>query len=233
MFDVEKIRKDFPMIINHPDLIYFDSAATSFKPRSVIDTVIDYYEHNNCNIHRGDYDISFAVSKRYDDTRKTIARFINAKRPEEIVYTYGATSSLNIVAINFAKKFLKKGDVILTSEVEHASDVLPWFKAAEQSGAVIKYVPFPKSGRFDLEAYEKCFENENVKIVALPHVSNVLGFIYPIKQIAAIAHKHEAYIAVDGAQAVPHIKVDVQDLDIDFLSFSSHKMLGPAGLGVL
>ena len=122
MFDVEKIRKDFPMIINHPDLIYFDSAATSFKPRSVIDTVIDYYEHNNCNIHRGDYDISFAVSKRYDDTRKTIARFINAKRPEEIVYTYGATSSLNIVAINFAKKFLKKGDVILTSEVEHASD---------------------------------------------------------------------------------------------------------------
>ena len=233
MFDVEKIRKDFPMIVNHPELIYFDSAATSFKPKCVIDEVMDYYQFNNVNIHRGDYDISFAVSKRYDDVRKTVARFINAKRPEEIVYTYGATSSLNTVAINFGKKFLKKGDVILTSEVEHASDILPWFKAAEASGSSISYVPFPKSGRFDLEAYEKCFEDKNVKIVALPHVSNVLGYIYPMKKIARIAHEHGAYIAVDGAQAVPHIKVDVQDLDIDFLSFSSHKMLGPGGIGIL
>ena len=233
MFDVENIRKDFPMIVNHPELIYFDSAATSFKPKCVIDEVMDYYQFNNVNIHRGDYDISFAVSKRYDDVRKTVARFINARRPEEIVYTYGATSSLNTVAINFGKKFLKKGDVILTSEVEHASDILPWFKAAEASGSSISYVPFPKSGRFDLEAYEKCFEDKNVKIVALPHVSNVLGYIYPMKQIARIAHEHGAYIAVDGAQAVPHIKVDVQDLDIDFLSFSSHKMLGPGGIGIL
>ncbi|MCR4634011.1 MAG: cysteine desulfurase [Erysipelotrichaceae bacterium] len=233
MFDVEKIRKDFPMIANHPGLIYFDSAATSFKPKCVIDEVMDYYQFNNVNIHRGDYDISFAVSKRYDDVRKTVARFINARRPEEIVYTYGATSSLNTVAINFGKKFLKSGDVILTSEVEHASDILPWFKAAEASGASISYVPFPKSGDFDLEAYEKCFEDKNVKIVALPHVSNVLGYIYPMKRIAEIAHRHGAYIAVDGAQAVPHIKVDVQDLDIDFLSFSSHKMLGPGGIGIL
>ncbi|MBQ1347188.1 MAG: cysteine desulfurase [Erysipelotrichaceae bacterium] len=233
MFDVENIRKDFPMIVNHPELIYFDSAATSFKPKCVIDEVMDYYQFNNVNIHRGDYDISFAVSKRYDDVRKTVARFINARRPEEIVYTYGATSSLNTVAINFGKKFLKKGDVILTSEVEHASDILPWFKAAEASGSSISYVPFPKSGKFDLEAYEKCFEDKNVKIVALPHVSNVLGYIYPMKQIARIAHEHGTYIAVDGAQAVPHIKVDVQDLDIDFLSFSSHKMLGPGGIGIL
>ena len=233
MFDVENIRKDFPMIVNHPELIYFDSAATSFKPKCVIDEVMDYYQFNNVNIHRGDYDISFAVSKRYDDVRKTVARFINARRPEEIVYTYGPTSSLNTVAINFGKKFLKKGDVILTSEVEHASDILPWFKAAEASGSSISYVPFPKSGRFDLEAYEKCFEDKNVKIVALPHVSNVLGYIYPMKKIARIAHEHGAYIAVDGAQAVPHIKVDVQDLDIDFLSFSSHKMLGPGGIGIL
>ncbi len=233
MFDVEKIRYDFPMIRNNPNLIYFDSAATSFKPQCVIDEVLHYYEYTNSNIHRGDYDISFEVSKLYDDTRKQIASFIGAKRKEEIVYTYGATSSLNTVAINFGNKFLKPGDVILTSMVEHASDILPWFKAAERSGAKIEYVPFPSNGKFDLDAYEKCFEGKNVKIVALPHVSNVLGYIYPMKEIARIAHEHGAYIAVDGAQAVPHIKVDVQDLDIDFLSFSSHKMLGPSGIGVL
>ena len=233
MFDINKVRNDFPMIRNHPDLIYFDSAATSFKPQCVIDEVVKYYEFNDSNIHRGDYDISFEVSKQYDGTRKVVADFINAKRPEEIVYTYGATSSLNTVAINFGKKFLKEGDVILTSMVEHASNILPWFKAAEASGARIEYIPFFPNGHFDIEAYKKCFEDNPVKVVALPHVSNVLGYIYPIKEIAKIAHDHGALIAVDGAQSVPHIKVDVQDLDIDFLSFSSHKMLGPAGIGIL
>ena len=233
MFDVKKIRKDFPMIVNNPDLIYFDSAATSFKPKCVIDEIVNYYEHENTNIHRGDYDISFRVSKAYDDTRKTVASFINAKDPKSIVFTYGSSSSLNTVAINYGRKFLKKGDVVLTSQVEHASDILPWFKACENSGAKISYVPFHKDGSFDLEEYKKCFEKEKVKIVALPHVSNVLGYIYPIKEICAIAHENGAVVSVDGAQSVPHIKIDVQDLDVDFLSFSSHKMLGPAGVGVL
>ncbi|MBQ6334712.1 MAG: cysteine desulfurase [Erysipelotrichaceae bacterium] len=233
MFDVNKIRSDFPMIVNNPNLIYFDSAATSFKPQCVIDEVVNYYEHLNCNIHRGDYDISYIVSKTYDDTRKTVAHFINAQRAESIVFTYGATSSLNTVAINAAKKFLKKGDVILTSQVEHASDIIPWFNAAEVSGASIRYVPFKKDAKFDLQAYEECFADGKVKLVALPHVSNVMGYIYPVKEITRIAHEYGAIVTIDGAQSVPHIKVDVQDLDIDFLSFSSHKMLGPGGVGVL
>ena len=233
MFDVEKIRNDFPMIRNNKDLIYFDSSATSFKPQCVIDEVVHYYEHDNSNIHRGDYDISFEVSKTYDKTRRVIADFIHAKDERSIVYTYGATSSLNTVAINFANKFLEKDDVILTSLVEHASNILPWFEAAEKSGATIKYVPLKTGGHFDLEAYENCFEGNKVKVVALPQVSNVLGYIYPIKQIAKIAHEHGAYVTIDGAQSVPHIPVDVSDLDVDFLSFSSHKMMGPAGVGIL
>ena len=233
MFDVKEIRKDFPMITNHPDLIYFDSGATSYKPQCVIDEVRNYYEFDNANIHRGDYDISFKVSKIYDDTRKTVAGFINAPRKECIVYTYGATSSLNTVAINAGDKLLKKGDIILTSEVEHASDILPWFIAAEKSGAQIRYIPFNEHALMDLKDYEECFKDGKVKIVALPYVSNVMGYIYPIREICKIAHKYGALVSIDGAQGVPHLKIDVQDLDIDFLSFSSHKMLGPAGIGVL
>ena len=233
MFDVNKIREDFPMIRNHPDLIYLDSGATSFKPQCVVDEVCRYYEYENANIHRGDYDISYRVSKVYDDTRKTVARFINAPKEECIVYTYGATSSLNTVAINAGKKFLKPGDVILTSKVEHASDILPWFKAAEESGAIIRYVPFDQHAIMNISDYEKCFFDDKVKIVALPYVSNVMGYIYPVKEITRIAHEHGALVSIDGAQAVPHLKVDVSDLDVDFLSFSSHKMLGPAGIGIL
>ncbi len=233
MFDVNKIRNDFPMIRNHPDLVYFDSAATSFKPDCVIDEIRRYYEQDNANIHRGDYDISFRVSKIYDDTRKRIASFINAPLPECIVYTYGATSSLNTVAINAGRHFLKEGDVILTSKVEHASDILPWFEAAKQAKAQIRYIPFDEHALLDLDDYRKCFSDGKVKIVALPYVSNVMGYIYPVKEIVSIAHEHGALVSIDGAQAVPHLKVDVTDLDVDFLSFSSHKMLGPAGIGIL
>ena len=233
MFDVEKIRNDFPMIRNNPDLIYFDSAATSFKPQPVIDEVVRFYETRTCNIHRGDYDISFAVSKEYDDTRETVRRFLNAERKESIVFSNGATSSLNIVAINYAKKFLKKGDIILTSLIEHASDILPWFVAAKEVGCEIRYTPLDDKGMIDLDSYEDCFKDNRVKVVALPYVSNVLGYIYPLKELTRIAHKYNAIISVDGAQGVPHLKVDVQDLDVDFLSFSSHKMLGPGGVGVL
>ena len=233
MFDVNKVRKDFPMLSNNPDLIYFDSAATSFKPQCVIDAVVDFYSKKNTNIHRGDYDLSISVSKEYEDARETVKRFINAKEAKEIVFTNGASSSLNLVAYGYGQKYLKKGDVILTTEAEHASNILPWFKASEITGASIEYIPLNSDATFNMDNFIKCFENKNIKVVTLTQVSNVMGYIYPIKEISKIAHEHGAIVNVDGAQSVPHIKVDVQDLDVDFLSFSSHKLCGPAGVGVL
>ena len=233
MFDVNKVRNDFPMFKNNPNLIYFDSAATSFKPQVVIDRVKEYYEKSNTSIHRGDYDLSVSVSKEYDDTREIVRQFINAKDKNSIVFTSGSSSSLNLVAYGLGLKYLKKGDVILTTEVEHASNILPWFKVAEKTGATIEYIPLNSDATFDFDKYAKCFDNENIKIVSMTQVSNVMGYVYPIKDIARFAHEHGAIVNIDGAQSVPHIKIDVTDLDIDFLSFSSHKMCGPAGIGVL
>lgn len=233
MFDVEKIRKDFPMINNNQNLIYFDSAATSFKPMSVIQSITDYYYKYNSNIHRGDYDISFSASNAYDQTRKIVSNFINASDSSEIVFTSGATMSLNIVSYGFVVNNLKKGDVILTTEAEHASNILPLFDVCKRIGAIIKYIPLNKDSSFNLDEYQKCFESNDVKFVSLNYVSNVMGYVNPIKEITNIAHKHGAIVSIDGAQAVPHFKVDVKDLDIDFLSFSSHKMCGPAGVGIL
>ena len=234
MFDVNKIRADFPMIVNHPDLIYFDSSATSYKPQCVIDTVVDYYTNNNCNIHRGDYTISYNVSKRFDDTRETVRHFINADSAKEIVFTNGASSSLNLVAYGYGLKFLKEGDVILTTQAEHASNILPWFRVCELTGARIEYIPLNEDATFDLEKFRECFDKfKNIRLVSITHVSNVMGYVYPIKEIAAFAHEHGAIVSVDGAQSVPHIKIDVQDMGCDFLSFSSHKMCGPAGAGVM
>lgn len=232
MFDVNKVRNDFPMIKNNQNLVYFDSSATSYKPQCVIDTVVNYYSNTNSNIHRGDYDLSYSVSKEYDDTRKTVSKFINADSPNEIIFTSGATSSLNTIAYGYDLNNLKKGDVILTTEVEHASNILPWFKVAEKTGAVIKYIPLNDDASFSLEKYINCF-SDNIKIVSLTYISNVMGYVYPIKEITKIAHEHNAIVNVDAAQAVPHIKVDVKDLDVDFLSFSSHKICGPSGVGVL
>lgn len=233
MFDIEKIRNDFPMIKNNPDLAYFDSSATSFKPQCVIDAVNEYYCKYNANIHRGDYNISQLADEKYDECRKTVKEFINAGSHKEIVFTNGATNSLNIIAYGYCLDNLKKGDVILTTEEEHASNILPLFRVAKQTGAIIEYIPLNSDATFNIENYVECFNKYNVKFVSLAHVSNVMGYINPIKEIAKIAHKNGAVISVDGAQSVPHIKVDVQDLDVDFLSFSSHKMLGPAGVGVL
>lgn len=233
MFDVNKIRNDFPMIKNNQNLIYFDSSATSFKPQCVIDEVVNYYSKTNTNIHRGDYDLSFMVSKQYDDTRNTIKEFINAKDSKEIVFTSGDTQSLNTVSYCYGLANLNKDDVVLTSEVEHASNILPWFKVAEKTGSQIKYIDLNSDASFNIDNFIKCFEKYNVKIVSLTYVSNVMGYVYPIKDICKIAHQHGAIVTIDAAQAIPHIKVDVQDLDVDFLSFSSHKMCGPAGIGVL
>lgn len=234
MFDVLKVRADFPMIqsLKERHMIYFDSAATSFKPQCVIDKVNEYYTKENANIHRGDYDLSFEVSDEYEKARKTCAKFLNAQRWEEIVFTNGASSSLNLVAYGYGQKFLKEGDVILSTEAEHASNILPWFKVAEVTGAKIEYIPLNHDGTFEIDNFKKAM-HEGVKVVTLAHVSNVLGYVMPIKEITKIAHEYGAIVVVDGAQSVPHIKTDVRDLDIDYLCFSSHKMLGPSGVGVL
>lgn len=222
------------MIKNNPDLIYFDSAATSFKPEAVIDSVNDYYCKHTSNIHRGDYDISHYVSKLYDDCRKTVKQFINAADDKCIVFTSGATASLNTVAYAYGLQHLNSNDTILTTAVEHASSILPWFKVAQMKKCTVQYIPLNNDASFDIDKYEQCFiNNPNIKIVALTHISNVTGLVFPIKEICQIAHKYGAIVSVDGAQSVPHIKVDVNDLDIDFLSFSSHKMCGPSGVGVL
>lgn len=231
MFDVMKVRNDFPMI-RHSDYVYFDSAATSYKPDVVIERVKHYYEFENVNVNRGDYDMSYQVSAEYDNVRKICARFLNAASYKEIVFTAGASSALNLVAYGYGQKFLKKGDIILTSEAEHASNILPLFKLTEVTGAKLEYVELNPDGSFNLENY-KAKLNDKVKMVSFAHVSNVLGYILPMKEIAALAHQYHAVVVADGAQSVPHIKTDVQDLDVDFLCFSSHKMLGPAGVGVL
>ena len=232
MFKVEDIRKDFPMFKNNPDLIYFDNSATTFKPQCVIDAINDFYCYSTSNIHRGDYDISYRVSKMYDETRDIVKKFINAHSENEIVFTSGASESLNTVCYAYGRKYIKDG-VILTTMAEHASNILPWFDLAKQNNLKIEYIPLNADGSFSLDKYQECLNKFDVKLVSLPYVSNVLGYKYPIKDICLLAHRKGAIVNVDGAQAVPHLKIDVQYLDCDFLSFSAHKMLGPSGVGVL
>ncbi|MBQ7890303.1 MAG: SufS family cysteine desulfurase [Erysipelotrichaceae bacterium] len=235
MFDVNEIRKDFPMLQNkkmqnHP-LVYLDNAATTFKPQSVIDAVTSYYYNTSCNIHRGDYDLSYQISSEYEQGRKTVARFLNASE-KEIVFTAGASASLNLVAYGYGLSHLHEGDVVLSCEAEHASSILPWFRVAEKTGAKVEYIPLTSTGEMTVENFKKAL-HDRVKVVAVTAVSNVLGYKNPIKEITRIAHEHGAVVVCDGAQAVPHMKVDVKDLDVDFLAFSSHKCCGPTGVGVL
>ena len=231
MLNISEIRKDFPML--DKDFIYFDNGATTFKPYPVINAVNEFYTNYTSNIHRGDYDISIKASKLYDDTRVLVRDFINANDEKEIVFTSGASESLNTFAYGYGLKYLKKGDVVLTTLEEHASSVLPWFDLQKRIGIVVKYIPLNEDGTFNLDKYKECFKDEAVKVVSIAYVSNVLGYINPIKDITKIAHDNNAIVSVDGAQAVPHLKIDVKDLDIDFLSFSAHKMCGPSGVGVL
>lgn len=231
MFDVEKIRKDFPMLVNHPELVYFDNGATSLKPQCVIDAVTDFYTHHTSNVHRGDYEIAAVNDQAYDGTRRIIARLINCE-PDEIVYTHNITHSMNQIAYGMQHNFLHAGDTVLITEAEHASNVLPWFTLQKEAGIHVEYIPCDRQGRVDMDRLESCF-HEGVKAVSLAQVTNVLGSEQPIREITEIAHRHGAYMIVDGAQSVPHMKVDVKELDVDFLAFSAHKMCGPGGVGIL
>lgn len=235
MFDVYKIRQDFPMLENKTQqghsLIYFDSAATTFKPYSVIKGGDEYYLNENANSHRGDYDLAFKVDQKVDEVRTKVAKFINANK-EEVVFTSGTSMSINQVAFGYGMKYMTENDEILLTEAEHASNVLPWFKVKEMTHCKINYIPLNKEGRLTVEAVKSAI-TKNTKIVALAQITNVLAFLADIKEIAKVVHEHGAILVVDGAQSVPHMKIDVKDLDCDFLSFSAHKMCGPTGIGVL
>ena len=235
MYDVKEIRKQFPMLNNKKmqghDLVYLDNASTTFKPQCVIDGMNLYYTEQTSNSHRGDYDLMNFNDTMIIETRKTVAHFINSE-PNEVVFTSGDTEAINLIANAFAKKILKKGDVIVLSESEHASNLLPWFEIAHDTGAVIEYVLLDNKGRITLDNLRKIMSNK-VKIVALAHTSNVLGYTIDIKEFAKVVHSYGAYFAVDGAQSVPHVKVDFKDADIDFLAISGHKMCAPTGIGCL
>lgn len=235
MLDVTKIRKDFPIFENHKNdkkpFVYLDNAATAFKPKCVIDACSSYYLEDGANAHRGDYDIAYHVDRKVEHSREHVARFINSE-PYEIVFTSGTSMSLNLVAFGYGIKYLKKGDEILLTEAEHASNVLPWFKVSEMTGAIIKYIPLDDEGRCTPENLEKVI-TPNTKVVSIAQITNVLGYKIDIKEMSKIAHKYGAVVVCDAAQSAPHIKINVKDLDCDFLSFSGHKLCGPTGIGVL
>lgn len=235
MFDVETIRNDFPMLKNKSkkgyDLIYFDNAATTFKPQCVIDAVNEYYMKYSVNAHRGDYELSYEVDKRYEDARACVADFIGAKS-KEIVFTSGASEALNLVAYGYGQKYLKKGDIILSDEAEHASALLPWMRVCKKNEATLDYIPLDASGRLDMKRFKEMMSKQ-VKVVAIAHVSNVLGYVNDVKEICRIAHQYGAIVVVDAAQSLPHMAINVRTLDCDFLAFSGHKLCGPTGIGVL
>ena len=231
MFDVNKIRLDFPMIKNNPELIYFDNGATTYKPQVVIDAINDFYANYTSNIERGEYTTAIKADKAYLNTRKVIAKMINCEY-KEVAFMANITACLNQVAYGLSKNYLKKGDTVLISYAEHASNVLPWFRLQNEMGINIRYLPLDKQGNLILDQLEDCFD-ETVKVVSLAYVTNVLGSIQPIKKVCEIAHNHNALVVVDAAQAIGHLKIDVKELDVDFLCFSSHKMCGPDGVGVL
>ena len=231
MLDVLKIRKDFPMLNHKEKVIYLDNAATTLKPQSVIDAVTYYYTDLGANAHRGDYDLSHNVDMAYEGARKKVAKFLNAE-VNEVVFTSGASASLNNVVYGVTEAFLNEGDEVLITQAEHASNVLPWFKVAHDKGIEIGYIPLSEEGRLTVENVEKAI-TPKTRVVSIAHVTNVLGYIADVKKIAKVCHKHNILLIVDGAQSVPHIPVDVKDLDCDFLCFSGHKMCGPTGIGVM
>ena len=234
MIDVGKIRTQFPLLhqkVNGKDLVYFDNAASTQKPQVVINALNHYYSNDNANIHRGVHYLSQEATDKFEDTRNTVKRFINAKNSCEITFTKGATDSINLVA-NGYRSLLNKGDEIIISEMEHHSNIVPWQMCCEDSGATLKVIPILDDGDLDMEAFENLL-SKKTKLVAITHISNALGTINPIEEIITATHKVGAKILIDGAQATPHTSVNVQELDADYYCFSAHKMYGPTGVGVL
>ena len=235
MLDVKNIRKDFPIFEYHKKdkkpLVYLDNAATTFKPLEVINACSRYYIEDGANAHRGDYDLAYHVDKEVEHCREHLANFLNCF-PREIVFTSGTSMSMNLVAYGYGIKYLKEGDEILLTEAEHASNVLPWFKVSETTKAKINYIPLDEAGKCTPEALRKVI-TKNTKVVSIAQVTNVLGFKIDIKEMAKIAHEYGAILVCDGAQSVPHMKIDVKDLDCDFFCLSAHKMCGPTGIGAL
>lgn len=233
--DRAMIRRDFPILdqkVNGKPLVYLDSAATSQKPRQVIEAVSKYYQEDNSNVHRGVHTLGSRATDAYERAREKVAAFIHAPSERQIIFTRGTTESLNMIAHGYARKRLREGDEIVITPMEHHSNLIPWQQVAQATGATLKYVPLQSDGTVSLADVEAII-TQNTKIVSMTHVSNVLGAVNPIREAAAIAHRHGAIMVVDGAQSVPHMAVDVRDLDCDFLAFSGHKMMGPTGIGVL
>ena len=235
MYDIQKIREDFPILdreVYGKPLIYLDNGATTQKPRQVVEAITDEYYSVNANVHRGVHFLSQQATELHEASRETVRRFINARSSNEIVFTRGTTESINLLASSFADSQMKEGDEVIVSVIEHHSNIVPWQLQAARKGIVLKVIPMNDRGELLLDEYEKLF-SERTKLVSFAHVSNVLGTVNPAKEMIATAHAHGVPVLIDGAQSVPHMKVDVQDLDADFFAFSGHKIYGPTGVGVL
>lgn len=234
-FDAEQIRKDFPILhqqVHGKPLVYLDNAATTQKPEAVIQAIVDYYRHDNSNVHRGAHALAERATEKFEQARVKVAQLINAAEPREIIWTRGTSESINLVAASWGRSALKPGDRILVSAMEHHSNIVPWQMIAAQMGATVEPIPVDSTGTLDLDALQRMLD-ERVRMVACGHVSNALGTVNPVERIVQLAHQAGALCLIDGAQAMSHIRVDVQALDCDFYVFSAHKMFGPTGVGVL
>ena len=233
--DIQKIREDFPILsrtVYGKPLVYFDNGATTQKPRLVVDALVDEYYSVNANVHRGVHYLSQQATELHEASRETVRQFINARSTSEVVFTRGTTESINLLVSSFGDEFMQEGDEVILSVMEHHSNIVPWQLLAARKGIAIKVIPMNDKGELLLDEYEKLF-SERTKIVSVVHVSNVLGTVNPVKEMIATAHAHGVPCLIDAAQSIPHMKVDVQDLDADFLVFSAHKIYGPTGVGVL
>lgn len=235
-FDIEQVRKDFSILdqqVNGAPLVYFDNAATTQKPQMVIDALNHYYTRDNANIHRGLHTLAERATTGYELTRKKLKDFLNAESTDQIIFTSGTTAGINLVAQTYGRANFSKGDIILVSNLEHHSNIVPWQMIAEEKGAEVQVIPVDEAGVLDMKAYVELLDTNRVKFVAVNHVSNAIGTINPISYIIEQAHRVGAKVLIDGAQSVAHFEIDVQALDIDFLAFSAHKLFGPTGVGVL
>ena len=235
MYDINKVRADFPILsreVYGKPLVYLDNAATTQKPRQVVDALVEEYYNVNANVHRGVHYLSQQATDLHEAARERVRQFINAEKTEEIVFTRGTTESLNLVAATFAEQFMKEGDEVIVSVMEHHSNIVPWQLQASKRGIRLRVIPMTDDGQLQMDEYERLF-NERTRIVSVAHVSNVLGTVNPVNEIIRIAHEHDVPVMIDGAQSAPHFKVDVQAMDCDFFAFSGHKMYGPTGVGVL